>query len=316
MANPAERPAGLRQLGRSRSYAGADLPERLRHWHTPRINRWERLRVIAGTLVFERLDASGAMAERLGSGDGRWFAPGVRWRIEDMSADARFELEIHADAGSEPAAPQGLRSELLDEAERVKLVDAAAFAALIRELAPGERRLIEGGFDVSPSLATVLHEGGGTIFWHPLAAGANGFTALLARSERAFGLSDYLGRDHALIEAALAGALRGDMDYERWLHATLERHLHIEEELLFPAYLSAGGREPWVRGLKNEHKYLRQYLVSLAAPDERRKFLRLLDGHDEKEERVVYPDIVERLAEAADDLLESAILVPVSSRLA
>ncbi len=314
MENPAEQPAGLRPLGRSRSYSRADLPERLHHWHTPRINRWERLRVIAGTLAFERLDASGAVAERLEPGDGRWFAPGVRWRIERMSADARFELEIHADARSESAAPQGLRSALLDEAERVKLVNAVAFAALIRELAPGKRRLIEGRFDVHPSLVTVLQEGGGTIFWHPLAASADGFVALLARSERAFGLGDYLGRDHAVIEAALAGALRGDTEYERWLHATLERHLHLEEELLFPAYLEAGGREAWVRGLKNEHKYLRQYLVSLAESDGRRKFLRLLDGHDEKEERVVYPDILARLGESADELLESAILLPASFR--
>ena len=141
-----------------------------------------------------------------------------------------------------------------------------------------------------------------------LITGAGGFTAFVARAAQAFDLAQYLGRDHAVIEAALAGMLRGDTEYTRWLHAALDRHLHIEEDLLFPAYMEAGGRAAWVRGLKNEHTYLRQYRTSLAEPDSRRKFLRLLDGHDEKEERIVYPDMLAHLGSRADDLTTSAIL--------
>ena len=311
MANPAEPPAGLRQLGSPRVYARANLPERLTHWHSPRINRWERLRVTVGTLAIERLDAAGVATEQLKADDARWIASGVRWRAAHLDPGTRFELEIHAESRSAENTPQPLREALLTEAEQITVADEAAFIRLIDTLQTDKRCLVRGGFDYRPALGAAVRAVGSTLFWHPLVTDATSFTALIARAARPIDLADYLGRDHAVIEAALAGTLRGDAEHERWLQATLARHLAIEEELLFPAYLAAGGREAWVRGLKNEHRYLRQYLASLAQPDVRRKFLRLLDGHDEKEERVVYPDIVKRLAGIENDLLETVLTFPV-----
>ncbi|MGH8427620.1 MAG: hemerythrin domain-containing protein [Gammaproteobacteria bacterium] len=287
-------------------YARANLPERLRHWHSPRINRWERLCVTAGTLAIERLDAAGVATERLETDDIRWIAPGVRWRVAHLDPGTQFELEIHAENRPAEGTPQPLREALLSEAGQLTVADEAEFSRLIDTLQTDKRCVARGEFDYRPALHAAVQAAGGTLFWHPLAAGATNFTALIARAARPIGLADYLGHDHAVIEAALAGTLRGDAEYEKWLQATLARHLAIEEELLFPAYLAAGGREAWVRGLKNEHKYLRQYLASLAEPDARRKFLRLLDGHDEKEERVVYPDIVARLNDKADALFKTA----------
>jgi hypothetical protein len=149
-----------------------------------------------------------------------------------------------------------------------------------------------------------------TILWHPLATAPGGFTVLLARSDEPFDLRAYLGRDHAVIEAALGGALAGDAQCGTWLRATLERHLQIEEELLFPAWLATGGREAWITGLKLEHVWLRQYLGELDQPISRRRFLRLLDGHDEKEERVIHQDILAHVGAGADALLAAAIAWP------
>ncbi len=150
----------------------------------------------------------------------------------------------------------------------------------------------------------------GNCFWHPLEQGDTDFTAFVARAAQPIGLSEYLGRDHAVIEAALSGALRGDAEHARWLVATLARHLVIEEELLFPAYLGAGGRTGWVDGLRNEHEHLRRGLHALAETSARRRFLLLLDGHDEKEEQIVYPDIVARLGGETDALTHAALLCP------
>ena len=46
-------PEQPRLLGRSRAYTLANLPERLRQWHSPRINRRERLWVTGGSLAIE-----------------------------------------------------------------------------------------------------------------------------------------------------------------------------------------------------------------------------------------------------------------------
>lgn len=308
-------PEQPRLLGRSRAYTLANLPERLRQWHAPRINRWERLWVTGGLLAIEYLGASGTMSVELALHENRWFAPGTRWRVVRMAPDGAFELEVHADVKGQAEAPQPLRSSLLEAADVVTAADGRALAALLQTLPVGERRLVHAGFDLSAWSGVAA--GAHTLFWHPLAAASGTFTVLVARSPKPFDLAAYLGRDHAVIEATLGGALAGDCPYAGWLRATLERHLHIEEELLFPAYLAAGGREAWVKGLKLEHVWLRQYLGELDRAGSRRKFLRLLDGHDEKEERVIYPDIAAHMGVNAAALLDAAVAwqIPVTTEV-
>ncbi len=300
--------ASLRQLGRSRTYTQADLPERLTRWHAPRANRWECLHVTAGRLCTQWLGAGGASTARMQAGDHRWIAPGMRWRIARMDVDTCFELQIFAAEALPVGAPQPLRSALLDDAGHVQVDNSTAFTAVIANLASGAERLLHGRFDVREALCAALDAGDARLFWHPLEMDAEKFTAFVTRSAEPITLPDYLGRDHAVIEAALAGALRGETEYTRWLHATLARHLAIEEELLFPAWLAAGGRKGWVDGLLNEHARLRQELPRLSAADSRRRFLLLLDGHDEKEEQIVYPDILARLGSDAAALTRAAML--------
>lgn len=299
-------PEHPRLLGRSRTYTAADLSARLRRWHAPRINRWEKLCVATGTLAIECLEAGGVATTRLAAGDQRWIAPGTRWRVAHMEPGDQFDIGVHADSKGQAEAPQPLRSDLLSHAPRVSAGDAAALQELADSLPPGERRLVDARFALAAVPEHLLQDR--TLFWHPVAADGDTFTALLARAAEPVDLATYLGRDHAVIEAALGGALSGDAESARWLPATLERHLHIEEEVIFPAYVEAGGDARLVHGLLNEHRYLRQYLHELDQPLSRRKFLRLLDGHDEKEESAVYPDIVARVGKRADALLASAIV--------
>ena len=302
-------PEQPRLLGRSRAYTPANLPERLRQWHAPRINRWEKLWVTGGVLAIETLGATGATSVELDTDENRWFAPGTRWRVVRMAADSHFELEIYADVKGQAEAPQPLRSTLLEDAITLTAADAPTLTALLHALPAGERRIVRAQFNLGAWSAAA--GGAHTLFWHPLAAAPGCFTVLVARSDEPFDLPAYLGRDHAVIEAALGGALAGDAGYDAWLRATLERHLQIEEELIFPAWLAAGGREAWVKGLKLEHVWLRRYLGELDEPISRRRLLRLLDGHDEKEERIIYPDVVAHVGTRADALLDAAIAWPV-----
>lgn len=304
-------PENRRHLGRSRHYTPADLPERLRRWHAPRANRWELVCVDVGALDLQWLDASGVTTECLHAGDSRWIAPGMRWRVARLDPGARFQLEIHADDAAPASAPQALRAALIDEVACVQLDDDAACRRLLADLAPGERRLARGGFDFSTPLRAAMAASGQTLFWHPLEIGSATCTALIARAAQPARLLEYLGRDHAVIEAVLAGALRGDTEHGGWLRNSLSRHLAIEEDLLFPAYLRAGGNPGWVSGLCNEHEQLRQHLEQLAEPFSQRRFLLLLDGHDEKEEQIVYPDILARLAPQASALTTTIMAYPL-----
>ncbi|MGH8279426.1 MAG: hemerythrin domain-containing protein [Gammaproteobacteria bacterium] len=306
----ADAPAHPRQLGDARRYTADEVSARLQNWHAPRVNRWERLRVTAGALTIELLTTGGVTRLPLAAGATRWFAPGTRWRVARMDSGARFELELHAASRGQAEAPEPRRSELLDGARRVQLAGAAVLSEFAGALAAGERCIVV--VQCEASALPVATWNTCELFWHPLAVGAGTCTALLARSGQAFDLPIYLGRDHAVIEATLGGALAGDAERVAWLHATLERHLRIEEQLIFPAYLDAGGHAAWVRGLEREHAYLRAYLAELEQLVSRRKFLRLLDGHDEKEERVVYPDIRARLGARAGALLGRALAWPLT----
>ncbi|HWU67788.1 MAG TPA: hemerythrin domain-containing protein [Stenotrophobium sp.] len=301
-------PAGMRMLGRSRTYTGTDLPARLMHWHSPRANRWEHLCVTTGPLCMQWLGAGGAITAELDSGDSRWIAPGMRWRLAEMPPQARLELQIHAADTTPVSEPQALRAALLEQAEHAWVEDAPALKNQLARMLAGQTWLLQGGFDCRQTLHALLTQEDQFLFWHPLHADVSGFTAVAARSDTPVGLLDYLGRDHAVIEAVLAGTLRGDAGYAGWLHAALSRHLEIEEQLLFPRYLEAGGRASWVRGLLNEHVMLRQLLDTLSDLRTWRRLLLLLDGHDEKEEQIVYPDIVAQLREATPSVTRAAML--------
>lgn len=272
------------------------------NWHAPRANRWEQLDVVAGVLQTEWLEAAGIRPLRLEAGEQHWVAPGCRWRVARNAGPACFELAMYADETVSATAPQNVRSALLVESIVVRVNNPAELPAIVAALPPGERRLVRAGADAGRRLHEVVQSAGDRVFWHPLDASPQGCTALVARATEPVGLAEYLGRDHAVIEGALAGALRGDPEHTRWLHRSLERHMKFEEDVLFPAYIDAAGRAEWVQDLLRDHQDLSHHLPRLDDPRSRRRFLLVLDGHDEREEQIVYPDIRRKLAVGSDSL--------------
>lgn len=299
-------PARIRWLGRPRRCNGCDLPTRLQHWHAPRANRWEQLRIEAGTVTLERLWLAGIARLDLHAGDSLWLAPGSRWRVSHVDAAGAFELATCADETSAADAPQSVRAALLDTVPQVRCRRASELHAVLAALAPGEVRLLRASPDCGVALAAAVRTGQRRLLWHPLAAGPE-FVALITRAADAVGLVEYMGRDHALIEAVLAAALRGERESAGWLPQVLARHLAIEERLLFPAWQAAGGDAARVHALLAEHADLRWHLPRIAVAASRRRFLLMLDGHDEKEEQQVYPEIVVRLRADTGALASAAI---------
>ena len=299
--------AAMRPLGRGRQHRADDRAERFANWHAARANRWERLTVEHGALVLQWLEDAGTSTREIFRGQSLWLAPGRRWRIARWSDDAIFSLQVHADDSVIADAPQAGRAALLDEAPRLQPEDTAVLAKSLATLAPGERCLLRTRFDPAPTVRAALAASGGTLTWHPLAADEGDHVALLVRTAEAVDLLDYLGRDHALIEAALVGALRGDAVRERWLHGLLARHLAIEEEDIFPAFLAAGGSLEIIAALRREHDLLRGHLENIADPASHRGLLLVLEAHDDKEEQLVYPDFLARIGSRAAALTAAII---------
>ena len=302
-----------RQLGRSRYYTRDDLPPRLLHWHAPRANRWELLCLLDGALCVQWLLPEGIRTDTMQADDRRWIAPGTRWRVLCVGKGTSFALEIHADDATPVSTPQASRADWLTRATTVRVDDESSLANLLLDLPAGAQRLLRGHFDLSAvHLNAMLAACDEELYWHPLSREPAGFVAFAARAGKPVRLLEYLGRDHAVIEATLDGTFCGDAEHVSWLRGSLERHMSIEENVLFPAYLAAGGHAGWVRGLCNEHNLLRRQVAEASnAAGDRRRLILLLDGHDEKEEQIVYPDLMARVGDAADALVRAAMLYPV-----
>lgn len=262
--------------------------------------------MIAGEPVFEWLGIADVAIRRMAAGDGCWIAPGSRWRIARMDANACFELATFADETTTADAPQGVRRVWFDQLPVMQLEAGANPAVVLDALRPGDARLLRAAFDFSAQLVAAIEANGGKYSWHPLDADSDKCAAVIVFPSEPADLANYMGRDHAVIESALAGALAGDAERGRWLRHALARHLAIEEQLLFPAYLDAGGNDAWIRGLHREHDDLRRHLPHLGHPVSRRRFLLMLDGHDEKEEQLIYPDIVARTTSRAAEWVARA----------
>lgn len=135
-------------------------------------------------------------------------------------------------------------------------------------------------------------------------------------------IGSYLGADHercdALFVAACKAAAAGDWtragnDFAGFRHA-LERHLLIEERILFPAFERALGRAiPPTAAMRAEHLRIRgvvQRLLNSLAERDCAAFLGHADTlgvvmyqHSEKEEGVLYPMIERVLARSCNDLV-------------
>ena len=122
------------------------------------------------------------------------------------------------------------------------------------------------------------------------------------------GVNTYLSDDHDRIDALLADAVRlvsaGDFDAARPIFASfragLERHIRLEDEVLFPLFdRVTGHRGGPTEVMRREHRLieaaLRGMVSALDARDvagftgQREELLAVLAPHNDKEEAVIYP---------------------------
>jgi len=120
-------------------------------------------------------------------------------------------------------------------------------------------------------------------------------------------VTEYLSWDHdrldALLESVRSAVERRDWDAaRRYFHdfqGGLDRHIRLEEEILFPRFEQSTGRTDPTAVLRREHGRIRAALDLLARAldqGEGREFrvglaslLTVLPDHNVKEEQVLYP---------------------------
>jgi iron-sulfur cluster repair protein YtfE (RIC family) len=144
-------------------------------------------------------------------------------------------------------------------------------------------------------------------------------------------VAQLLGRDHRRLDAILAEAKRflaaGDLGRAAAKFAEfregLERHIAVEEELLFPAFerLTDGGGGGPTHVMRVEHAELRRLMAEIAATLVRggregpttplAALTARIYAHNGKEERILYP-AMDRLGEVAFPLAELASRLGVS----
>ncbi|OYV75731.1 MAG: hypothetical protein B7Z66_11580 [Chromatiales bacterium 21-64-14] len=288
MTDPADHPVGLRLLV-ERVYDAREIRGKFSAWHAPRLNRWERLQVVAGAILCERLRPVGIARRELPSGESCWFGPGIRWRVRGIDADSRIAVAPHAGPAAEADLPSPARSHWLDDPERLAVAGEGDLARTLTRMREGTSRLIHGRGDPAAAVGDAFRRAGGRFTWHPLWSEGDRYIAWTARQPEAITLADYLGRDHALIEAALARHRQGDPHGLQWALFMLERHMRLEETFLFDIYRRQGGSARRIAELEREHGLVREDRAGLTRPQTLRRFWRILEAHDEKEESLIYP---------------------------
>jgi iron-sulfur cluster repair protein YtfE (RIC family) len=135
-----------------------------------------------------------------------------------------------------------------------------------------------------------------------------GMSVLPTEAQPADTAAAYLGADHARLDHLLVDVeqMVDDGELERAehtyaeLHVAIDRHLRLEEELLFPAFERATGvGQGPIATMRSEHHVIRAALEDIRQALERHDASRFRAGHARlvdvmvphhfKEERVLYP---------------------------
>ena len=131
--------------------------------------------------------------------------------------------------------------------------------------------------------------------------------SIAASATRFDTISDYLSWDHDRLDALL-GSARNWVEEGNWVQVWrvyaefergLNRHIRLEEEVLFPVFEERTGNTGPTTVMREEHKRIHGVLAVLRAAADRadaagfRSGVAALDAvlpaHNEKEEQVLYP---------------------------
>lgn len=190
-------------------------------------------------------------------------------------------------------------------------------------LAPGEAFVLVNDHEPKPLLYQFQFERPGAFDWSVLEAGPERFRVEIRRrsSTGPREVRDFLGGDHRRLDAILRDAARRAQGsfadaLERFaeFRCGLERHIEMEEQILFPAFERATGMTGGPTTVMHlEHVEIRRLLeaigASLRAEDFAgllnavREFTTVLGEHNAKEEDVLYPTVDHALGGSVRDEL-------------
>ena len=180
-------------------------------------------------------------------------------------------------------------------------------------LAPGGSIRIVTDHDPRPLLASFQQERPGLYDWAHIEEGPERWQASITRRfpSRAgrSTISDMLGFDHDRLDVLLAETrdawARGDLALATTqfdaFETGLRRHIHVEDEVLFPAFEAITGTPPELGPtavMRYEHREIDLALAGVRAailaentrePAAMGDLVRILEAHNRKEEHVLYP---------------------------
>jgi uncharacterized protein (DUF2249 family)/hemerythrin superfamily protein len=191
-------------------------------------------------------------------------------------------------------------------------------------LAPGSAFVLVNDHDPWPLLYAFQRDRSDRFDWSVLEAGPETWRVLIHRRadpETPRGVSEYLGWDHDRLDALIVGA-RSDLQAGNSgasrrsfgeFRTGLLRHIRMEETVLFPAFerVTGGAEGGPTAVMRMEHRHIEGVLEAMqelmAGPEPgiaafdrlREELVSLLEHHNLKEERIVYP-MTDHLHPAAD----------------
>jgi regulator of cell morphogenesis and NO signaling len=227
-----------------------------------------------------------------------------------------------------------------DPASTVPVVDGdvlssaektATLLALFDSLGHGEHIVLSDHAHPARILAMLRKERCGQFDWTPVGRDRTGYRVEISRRSSSRGalrrISDALGWDHDRLARLEVGAFvaraAGDTQtaprfYEAF-SSGLQRHISIEEEILFPLFEQRSGLDSHdgpTGVMRREHqeilRLLREILQAIGDParlpdDARARFHQVLEEHHLKEEGMLYPALDGLLTAKENDELVGRI---------
>lgn len=313
-----ELPHGYAPFTRTATFDSLEFPGGLRNLHSTSDGVWGEIVVESGALRYVWLDGSGESWD-LGSGDVGVIPAELPHRIEPLSDDTRFYLQLYrAGLGSDGGMLGADDDGVLDlRPLSAPLRHQQVFSAF-DALKPGESLVFVKDRDPRPLLGRFAARRQHRYLWLPQAVSKGRWVVWLSRREDDFApmngeaLQADHGRLDTLLDSVIGRAAAGESGGDAlgdfcW---GVRRHFRIEEQRLFPLFLEVGGPGMPTRVMVSEHRDIERQLQSIenetATPESVLKTLRhMIDHHCFKEEGVLYPMLDVSLGARRTELVEA-----------
>lgn len=163
---------------------------------------------------------------------------------------------------------------------------------LFGSLREGESFVLVNDHDPKPLLYQFQAERAREFEWSPLETGPESWRVEIARRRPApRGVAEFLQADHRRLDSLFEQGRFSEF------RVGLDRHIRIEEEILFPVFDERAGMPGPTQVMRHEHTEIRRLLPALPASG--RELRHVLAQHNVKEESILYPTC-DNVVEAAE----------------